>query len=88
MVGEVEILLELNGKVWVLPAVKEELRHPEESPEGREWVGSEPRWFGAQATVRSCREKWPRLLRTRTASRAKESNNSHIPHHYKGVGTA
>ena len=53
MIGEVEMLPELYGEVWVPPAVEEELLHPEGPPEVREQVGSGPEWL----KVKSLSEK-------------------------------
>ncbi len=53
LIGEVEVLPELYGEVWVPPAVEEELLHPEGPPEVREQVGSGPEWL----KVKSLSEK-------------------------------
>ena len=53
LIGEVEMLPELYGEVWVPPAVEEELLHPEGPPEVREQVGSGPEWL----KVKSLSEK-------------------------------
>ncbi len=45
LIGEVEVLHELYGEVWVPPAVEEELLHPEGPPEVRERIGLEPEWL-------------------------------------------
>ncbi len=53
LIGEVEVLPELYGEVWVPSAVEEELLHPEGPPEVREQVGSGPEWL----KVKSLSEK-------------------------------
>ncbi|HEY6270454.1 MAG TPA: hypothetical protein VIX19_00495 [Terriglobales bacterium] len=53
LIGEVEILQRLYGRVIIPDAVWRELQHPETPPAVAEWVAHRPPWLEVQQTASS-----------------------------------
>jgi len=65
LIGEVEILSTLYGKLTVPPAVEEELRSPDGPSPVRQWIGEAPEWLH----VKRLPEGIPERLSSKTKER-------------------